>query len=439
MLCFSITAINHGAAMISKEYLKSILLEQRQRIIETKSQSYTEREKLKKITTFIKIKSSIIVTGIRRCGKSVFISQIINLYFKNYYFVNFEDERLSHFTLDDFNLLNETCIELFGNTKSFFLDEIQNISGWEKWVRRMHDSGYKFFITGSNARLLSKELATLLTGRNIQFSIYPFSFREFLNFKKLSLNKDDIYITEKRAIIGKYFSEYVKTGGFPEYLKDKRIEILQSYFNDIIQRDIVERHKVTNIKYLKELARYLITNTGNPATFNSLKRAVNIKSTTTTIKYFSYIEDAYLVFSVPFFSYSLKKQSVNPFKVYAIDVGLRKAISFQFSKDMGQIFETLVAIALKQNNIEFYYWKNKKNEEVDFVIKEKKSVTQLIQVCYDLSDADTEERENRALLSAAEELRTRKLIIINSDIEKEVKYKGRTISYIPLWKWLLIT
>lgn len=219
----------------------------------------------------------------------------------------------------------------------------------------------------------------------------------------------------------------------------KRIEILQSYFNDIIQRDIVERHKITNIKYLKELARYLITNTGNLATYNSLKRAVNFKSTTTLINYFSYIEDAYLVFSVPFFSYSLKKQSVNPFKVYAIDVGLRKAISFQFSKDVGRIFETLVAIALKQNNIEFYYWKNQKNEEVDFVIKEKKSVTQLIQVCYDLTDADTEEREIRALLNAAEELRTRKLIIINSDIEKDVKHKGRTISYIPLWKWLLIT
>lgn len=425
--------------MISKEFLKSVLLEQNQQIIKIKQNQYINRLAIKRIEDFIHIKSSIIITGIRRCGKSVLMAQIINSYFKKFYFVNFEDERLAHFTLEDFNLLNETCIELFGETKTFLLDEIQNIPNWEKWVRRMHDSGYKFFITGSNATLLSKELASLLTGRNIQFEIYPFNFKEFLNFNKVNLKKNDIYLSEKRAIINKFFNKYLIMGGFPEYIKDQKIEILQSYFNDIIQRDIVERYKITNIKGLKELARYLITNSGNLSTFNSLRKAVNFKSTATLMSYYTYIENTYLIFTVSLFSYSLKKQANNPFKVYAIDNGLRNAISFQFSKDIGRTYETLVAIFLKQNNFEFYYWKNQKHEEVDFIIKEQNNLTQLIQVCYDINDIDTEKRELKGLLLAAKEFNVKKLIIINNDIEKDLEYEGYIINYIPLWKWLLIS
>ncbi|PKM99523.1 MAG: hypothetical protein CVU78_05795 [Elusimicrobia bacterium HGW-Elusimicrobia-2] len=264
--------------MISKELLKEILLEQKRKIRNMQNGNYVEREKLKKVSGFARLKHAVVISGIRRCGKSVFLSQIMNSYSVRYYYINFEDERLADFELKDFNSLYEACIELFGKAKIFFLDEIQNIYGWEKWVRRMYGDGFKFFITGSNARLLSKELATLLTGRHLQFSIFPFSFREMLRFKKVDYGERAVYMTEKRAVIKKYLDEYVKTGGFPEFLKYRKKEILQEYFNNIIDRDIAERYKVGNIKQVKELARYLLTNTGNLSTYNRLKNATEIKS-----------------------------------------------------------------------------------------------------------------------------------------------------------------
>jgi len=422
--------------MISKELLKEVLLEQQRKIKQAKNEDFVIREKLKEIEKFVNIKHSIMITGIRRCGKSVFLTQIINKFFDKFYYINFEDERLAGFGLKDFNTLYEVCIDLFGKSNFFFLDEVQNIEGWEKWVRRMYDDGFKFFITGSNARLLSKELATLLTGRHLQFSIFPFSFGEFLDFREFDFRKEDIYLTERRALIVKYFSEYLKNGGFPEYLKYNKIEILQEYFNDIIQRDIVERYKVKNIKQLKDMARYLITNTGNLTTYNQLKKSNELGSVNTIIKYIFYLENAYLLFQVPYFSYSLRKQAANPFKVFAIDIGLRNAISFKFSKDIGRDYETMVAIELKRKNQEIYYWKNPQHEEVDFVIKRDK-VKQLIQVCYDINDHATKKRELRALIKASKELRCNNLLVITDNYEGVEKIKNKKIKFMPMWKWLL--
>jgi hypothetical protein len=422
--------------LVAKELLKEVLLGQRQRIDKARDEDFVIREKLEEIKRFLKLRHSIIITGIRRCGKSVFLSQIINNFFDNYYYINFEDERLADFELKDFNLLYEVCIELFGKSKTFFLDEVQNVQGWERWVRRMYEDNFKFFITGSNARLLSKELATLLTGRHLQFSIFPFSFKEFLNFYKFHLKKEDLYLTEKRALIGRYFSEYLKNGGFPEYLKYTEIEIPQGYFNDIIQRDIMERYNVKNIKQIKELARYLITNSGNLATYNRLKKITEL-GINTAIKYLSYLENAYLVFSIPYFSYSLKRQIANPFKVFAIDTGLRNAISFKFSKDVGKDYENIVAVELKRKNKEVFYWKNPQHEEVDFVIKEGRKIKQLIQVCYDISDFNTKNRELKALIKASNDLKCRDLLVITEDYEGEEKIKNKKIKFKPLWKWLL--
>lgn len=423
--------------MISKELLREVLLEQKNKLEIINKGDFISREKIDEIKNFIKIKHNIIVTGIRRCGKSVFLAQIANEFFNKYYYINFEDERLANFNLEDFNKLYEICLELFDKSNTFFLDEIQNIVGWERWVRRMYDNNFKFFITGSNARLLSKELATLLTGRHLQVSLFPFSFKEFLNFNKFNLKKEDIYLTERRYLITKYFSDYIKKGGFPEYLKYNKIEILQEYFNDITQRDIVERYKIKNIKQIKELARYLITNTGNLTTYNQLKGLTQIKSVNTIINYISYLENAYLLFKVPYFSYSLKKQVSNPFKIFAIDTGLRNAISFKFSKDVGRLYENLVAIELKRRGKEIYYWKNPLHEEVDFVIKEEKT-KQLIQVCYDIDDINIKKRELKALLKSSKELKCNNLMVITNDYEKEEKINNKLVKFIPLWKWLLI-
>ena len=423
--------------MISKELLKQILLEQKKKIKESKKEGFVIREKLNKIKEFAKIKHTIIITGIRRCGKSVFLSQIADNLFDNYYYVNFEDERLADFDLKDFNKLYEVCIELFGKAKVFFLDEVQNVIGWERWVRRMYENNFKFFITGSNARLLSKELASLLTGRHLQLSLFPFNFKEFLDFYKFDLKKEDIYFTERKALIIKHFSKYIKCGGFPDYLKYNKIEILQEYFNDIIQRDIVERYKIKNIKQLKELARYIITNTGNLVTYNQLRKLSEVKSVSTVINYLSYLENAYIFIKVPYFSYSLKKQVANPFKVFAIDTGFGDAISFKFSKDIGRTYETIVAIELKRRNKDIYYWKNPQHEEVDFLIKTGNRIGVIIQVCYDIYDFNVKKRELRPLLKASKELKCNNLLVITEDYEAEEKYNGKRIKYQPLWKWLL--
>lgn len=422
--------------MISREMLKEILLQQRRRIKEAQGAEFVAREKLEEVRDFVGLKHCIVITGARRCGKSVFLSQVINRFFEEYYYVNFEDERLALFSLSDFNTLHEVCAELFGEAKTFFLDEVQNIAGWERWVRRMYDDNFKFFITGSNANLLSKELATLLTGRHLQFSLYPFSFREFLKFRKLNIKKEDIYFPEKRVLIQKYFSEYLTKGGFPEYVRSNKMEILQEYFNDIVQRDVVERYNVKSVKQLKELARYLLTNAGNLTTYNQLKKVTEIKSVTTVIKYFSYLESAYLLFKIPYFSYSLKRQMANPFKVFSIDNGLRDSVSFRFGSDAGRLFENLIAVELKRKNKEVYYWKNAQHEEVDFVVKEHK-VQQLIQVCYDISETIVKKRELRALVKASRELRCNNLLIITADYESEEKVKGKMIRFVPMWKWLL--
>lgn len=420
--------------MIEKDLLREVVLEQKNKIKIAKE--FVIREKLNEIKRFINIRHSIIITGVRRCGKSVLLSQIMNIMPDDCYYITFDDERLADFDLKDFNKLYEIFIELFGKTNTFFLDEVQNVIGWERWVRRMYEDGFKFFITGSNARVLSKELATLLTGRHLQISLYPFSFKEFLSFNKINLKKEDIYLTEKRAIITKYFNEYLDKGGFPEFLKYNRIEILQEYFNDIIQRDVVERYKIKEIKQLKELARYLITNTGNLTTYNQLRKITEIKSVKTIINYFDYLENAYLIFKVPYFSYSLKKQSVNPFKVFSIDTGLRNSISFKFSRDIGRLYETIVALEFKRKNKEIYYWKNPLHEEVDFVVKEEK-IKQLIQVCYDINDLNVKKRELRSLLKASKELKCNNLLVITGDYDTEEKIGNKKIKFIPLWKWLL--
>ncbi len=423
--------------MMRKELLKEVLAEQRRRIERLKEEYLVTREKIGEVRSFAGTRHSIVVTGIRRCGKSVLLAEIISSLFEKYYYVNFEDERLAAFGLEDFTRLYEACIELFGECRTFFLDEVQNVVGWEKWVRRMYDDGFKFFITGSNARLLSRELATSLTGRKLQVELFPFSFREFLEFRKFGLKRMDDYITERRAAIISRLSEYLRDGGFPEYLKDRKIEILQEYFNDIIQRDIVERYRLKSGRELKGLASYLLTNTANPATYNGLKKATGELSINTIIRYVEYLEDAYLIFTVPFFSYSLKRQAASPFKVYAIDTGLRNAIGFRFSRDAGRIYETAVAIELKRRKLEVYYWKDAKQREVDFVIRDRAKISELVQVCHEISDVEVKNREISALLSASRELRCNNLRIITDEAEGEEKVGGKIIKLTPLWKWLL--
>ncbi|MFH1902883.1 MAG: ATP-binding protein [Candidatus Omnitrophota bacterium] len=331
----------------------------------------------------------------------------------------------------------EILLELFGEKKVFFFDEIQNAPQWENFVRRMQDSGFKFYLTGSNASLLSKELGAKLTGRSISVELYPFSFLEFLLYRGYVPKKNALFYTSERGRIKRYFSEYLASGGMPEYLKYREINILKMVYEDILYRDIVARYEIKGIKALRELALYLASNLTRPFTYNSLKRMLQLGSVNTVKSYVDYLENSFLFFATPRFSYSVKQQYTAPRKIYGIDNGLIGSVAFQFSKNRGLFLENLVFLELKRRYKNIYYCKTMKNLEVDFLIKKENQTISLIQVTESLSDELTRKRELNSLLAAMEELKLKEGLILTEDHEEKIKVSDRTIRVQPIYKWLL--
>ena len=299
----------------------------------------------------------------------------------------------------------------------------------------MYEREFKFIITGSNAKLLSFELATHLTGRHLTKEIYPFSFREFLKFKGFELKENFEYIIEERVKVMKNLSQYIENGGFPEYLKISEKETLHRLFSDIIFRDILVRYGIRETKTFQEIANYLMENISNTISYNRIKNIFNLGSMNTVKNYTEYLENSFLLFFVDRFSYSGGVRKASPKKVYSIDTGLRNVVSFRFSDDIGRAIENLVFLELKRRlDVEIYYWKNK--GEVDFVIKKGLRVCELIQVCY-FPGKETKKREIRSLLEAMDEFALKEGLIITEDDDKELEVDGRKIIFKPLWKWLL--
>jgi hypothetical protein len=421
---------------MEKELLKEIILEQ-QEIIKNKDRGI-KREELSNIKELIPLPHTIIISGVRRVGKSTLITQIIDKFYKhNCYYLNFEDERLLNFESEDFNSLYEVFIELFGKQKVFFFDEIQNVKGWEVFVRRMQDAGFKFFITGSNASLLSKELGTRLTGRYLDLQLYPFSFKEFLKLKGYSLDKNALSFTTKRAEIKALFTEYLKEGGMPEYLIYRNPEILKKVYDDILYRDIMARYDIKETKSLRELTLYLLSNLSSLFSYNKLKKALGLGSVNTIKTYTDYLENSFMIFVVNIFSYSLKQQFIAPKKVYCMDNRLADCVSFRFSKDRGKFLENLVAIELKRRGNTLYYYKTKKGLEIDILTRKGEEIDKLIQVTETLTNIKVKEREIKALTSAMEELGTQKGLILTLDEEDKIEFSGMRIDIKPVYKWLL--
>ena len=340
--------------MLSDEQIKIILVEQREFML--KKEFGIERNILQEVDKKIRLPHVIVLTGLRRGGKSTLLRQIIKKYYSdnNFYYINFEDERLFNFPANEFNKIYESLISLFGNKKTFFIDEIQNIPNFETFVRRFYEMGFKFFITGSSANLLSKELGTKLTGRHVDILVKPFLFDEYLRLKKFILKENDAYKTEERAKINKYFEEYLLRGGMPEYSIYNDAEILSKIYDDIILKDIVSRYKVENVSNLKELYQYVITNFANKFSLNSLKKATKIGSVNTIKKYLYYLEETYFVKIMNKFDYSLKKQLVNDKKIYILDNGFVSIISKKINKDLGWLLENLVFNSLNKEYGIFY-------------------------------------------------------------------------------------
>ena len=372
----------------------------------------------------------VVISGIRRSGKSTLLRQFSMLY-KNFHYINFDDDRLLEFSLGDFSTLMLVYEKISPGTKVIFIDEIQNIAGWERFIRRIHDDGYKVFLTGSNAKLLSAELGTHLTGRYIKITLYPFSFREVLRFRSVSVDR----ITEKKkARILAEFDRYLTFGGFPEYLKYADPEYLKRTYDDILFRDIIGRFGIREVKAFRQLAHYLFTNMANMASYNALKKALGFKSVVSVRDYVGFLEEAFLVFEIFKYDYSLKKQYVNDKKIYVIDNGMRNAVAFQFSDDRGRLLENCVFIELLRRNAPVYFFKN--TGECDFVTEDHGKVTAALQVCYELSQKNRD-RELDGLTSAMLTLGIKNGIILTYHQKETIGHNGFSLHVLPVWQWLL--
>lgn len=421
---------------MNKAILREIVLEQEKSRKET--DIGIQRAALNDISRHINIPHTVVISGIRRAGKSTLLNQIINRFYgKGVYYLNFEDERLVDFEVSDFNSLYETFLELYGERKVFFLDEIQNAPKWEVFVRRMQDKKAKFFITGSNASLLSKELGAKLTGRSVAIELYPFSFHEFLAFKGYEPQKNAMSYTIERAGIKKHFAEYLRHGGMPEYLKYKNETLLKRVYEDILYRDIVARYDIKQVKALRELGLYFLSNIGTLFSYNNLKNTLGVGSMNTIKSYSDFLENGFLVFLISKFSYSLKQQFVANKKIYCIDNGLAESIAFQFSKNKGKFLENIVFLELKRKFSEIYYYKTSNNLEVDFLVKSGRKGIAVIQVSDNLDNEKTRQREINSLSRAMDELKLKKGLILTEDTDEEIKANGKVISVQPIYKWLL--
>jgi len=379
--------------------------------------------------------SVVVISGIRRCGKSTLLQAIRAKNKEQDYYINFDDDRLIQFKVDDFQMLLELFGERYGKQTTFYFDEIQNISGWERFLRRLHDYGDKVYITGSNASMLSKELGTHLTGRYQQVELYPFSFLEYLALNQIEPSSLDRFNTDDKALLKASFNDYFKLGGFPAFLKSKHPEYLKSLYESVLYRDVMVRNGITNEQELLELMFFVTSNTSKLISYNSLAKVIGVKNATTVKQYLGFLQDAYMLSLVSKYDTSLKKQLHNPKKVYGIDLGLMRQLSFQHSENQGRLLENLVFLELKRQSKTVYYHHHK--GECDFVIKEKNSITEVIQVCWSLYDAKTKQREINGLLEAMSAYQLKEGLILTEDESDQLTIDGKIINIMPVWLWLL--
>jgi len=362
---------------------------------------------------------ALIISGIRRCGKSTLLKQFLKNRHKEAFFFNFEDVRLYDFSIDDFQILDRIINN--SGEKTLFFDEIQIVKGWELFVRQKLEQGFQVVLSGSNANLLSRELGTKLTGRHITRELYPFSYSEFCRFKNVEKNTDSAL-------------EYLKTGGFPEVVKSGSNEILQFLIEDILNRDIAVRYGVREVSSLKRLCSFLLSNAGNLVSPSKLTNAIGIKSASTVLDYFSYFEACYLLNLMPKFAFSAKAQMLAPKKLYINDTGLIKIGSTSFSENSGHLPENVVFYHLLRKSKELFYF-NENGRECDFVRLEKGKCKELVQVCWEL-DADNEGREVGGLLDAMNFFKLKTGTIVTLNTNDLIKKEGKTINVVAASEFL---
>ena len=411
--------------------MKNIVLKQRAERDDLASRPYYIRKHIIEIAPFLESSVPKLITGPRRAGKSVYAMQILSD--KNYAYLNFDDTLLLG-AFDEDSVM-QALAEVYPGYEYLLLDEVQNLHSWDAWVAKLYRRGVNLVITGSNANLLSSEMATLLTGRYLEIQILPFSMEETLNYRGAPINAE---LPDERARLALEMDDYLKKGGYPEIVKNREIEqaYLSAMFDSIILKDVAQRHKIRKITELYDLADYLISNYSNPLSYNEIAKELSLGSVTTVKKFCGYLAEPYLFFYLPRYDNKLKEMKKAPRKVYVIDNGFIYTRSFELSSNNGRQLENMVFIELLRRGFDLkkslFYYRTSNDKEVDFVTRDGRKVTSLIQVSYDISKTKTRERELDALVKASEELKCDNLLLITWDQNEEVNYKGKMISILSV-------
>ncbi len=412
---------------------RNILLEQREEIVLLDSIYPVHRENASELDTASKLAQ--IITGIRRCGKSTLAHMMLAN--NDYAYVNFDDERLINISANQLNELLEALYSVYGHFEYLFLDEIQNVEAWYLFVNRLLRKKIKIVLTGSNSKLLSREMATHLTGRYKSIELMPYSFTEFLLAKELEVVKLDT--AKEKGLALKYFEEYLLTGGMPEVVHgEEKNAYIRSLFEAIVTRDVLFRYEIRHTRTFREIALWLTGNFSKEISYNRMKNIFGLGSENTAKNYLSYLEEAWLFITLQKFSFK-KQESLRYRKLYLTDVSFAALSSESGSPDRGRLLENIVFLQLMRQRLkqqyEIFYYKD--TIEVDFVIYSHRKVIELIQVALSLDDQKTRKREIKALLTANETLKAQKLTIITLNQKEKIVEGEKVIHAVPVIEWLL--
>ncbi|MBI4677868.1 MAG: ATP-binding protein [Elusimicrobia bacterium] len=403
-----------------------------------------------KLREFLKANQIVTVTGPRRAGKSYVMRQAARSLVaegtppEDILLVNLEDPRLIDLDVKTLDRIFETYREFLApkGVPFVFLDEVQEVAGWERWVGAMHELGKaRLVVSGSNARLLSRELGTLLTGRHLDLRVSTLSFAEFLAFNEAA-PADRLDVSARAVELKGFLRRYLEEGAFPQVaLAAPKREILLGYLEDIVQKDVIRRFRIRKAEGLKALVKHYLSNPAAHVTFAALGKSFGV-SPDSIERFSGHLEQVYAVSLLKRFSYKVREQEKNPRKAYCVDTGLCNAAGFRFSGNLGRLAENAVFLELLRRRLadpcfEAFYWKDERGREVDFVVKEGLKVSSLVQVCWDAEEAGTRQRELRGLVKAMVEFEMKEALLITEDEEAEERVEAGVVRLVPLWKWLL--
>ncbi len=423
--------------MVNKRIVEQVLSEQREELVALKDIELCSRREESQIDLDSNLAQVII--GVRRSGKSTLCYNVLKANAERFAYANFDDERFGELQTSDLNTVLEVLYKVYGDFKYLFLDEIQNINGWHLFVNRLLRQRMHIIITGSNAKLLSGELATHLTGRNDQIELYPFSFVEWCQCKRVDVESRT---TKAEALRRVAFDDYLRQGGFPELLQKKnKSRYVGNLVNNILKRDIEQRHKIKYAETFEQLAHHLMNIAPATVVEKELASVLGLKSNHTINNYIGFLKEAYLLLGIK--KYSTKSsQRVRGEKVYPVDVALMDSRPDAFAgENVGWRLETIVCIELlrrnRPKNRDIYYYKNSSGYEADFVVCNNNIVEEIYQVSYDISKEKTRKRELRGLLTASKETRCNNLFLITDFHREEAVVEDRLVKILPAYDWLI--